>query len=178
VADYVAVNFSSPNTPGLRALQGPAMLRELLLPLKEEQARLQDKQGKYTPMAVKIAPDLDEAEIDAMAAVFNEVGIDGVIATNTTLSRKGIEESPIASESGGLSGRPLHEQASKVISTLRQAMDPAIPIIGVGGIMSGEDAREKQLAGASLVQIYTGLIYRGPRLIKEILRCWCESRKV
>ncbi|MGK2913041.1 MAG: quinone-dependent dihydroorotate dehydrogenase [Porticoccaceae bacterium] len=166
-ADYIAVNISSPNTPGLRDLQLGDSLAQLLGQLKDAQRRLADRHARYVPLAVKIAPDLDAGAIVDIAALLIKYAIDGVIATNTTLSRDGIEESSIAGETGGLSGAPLRTRATKVIAVLAKALDGALPIIGVGGIMSGEDAAEKIAAGASLVQIYTGFIYRGPRLVGE-----------
>jgi dihydroorotate dehydrogenase len=166
-ASYVAINISSPNTKGLRDLQAEDALTALLAALKTEQATLAERHGKYTPIAVKIAPDLEHAAIEGIARLLVAHRIDGVIATNTTVSRAAIRGNPRADETGGLSGRPLREQATRVIRQLAKALDGALPIIGVGGILSGADAREKIDAGATLVQLYTGLIYRGPRLVSE-----------
>ena len=166
-ADYIAVNISSPNTPGLRDLQHAEQLSELLATLKQTQARLADEQGRYVPLALKIAPDLDDEQIVDMARQLIKHGIDGVIATNTTLSREPIKHSPLASEQGGLSGWPVRERATEVVEKLAKELDGALPIIGVGGIISGGDACDKINAGASLVQVYTGFIYRGPALIAE-----------
>lgn len=166
-ADYIAVNISSPNTPGLRDLQHAQQLDELLATLKQTQIRLADEQGRYVPLALKIAPDLDDEQITDMARQLIKHGIDGVIATNTTLSREPIKRSPLAGEQGGLSGWPVRERATEVIGKLAKALDGALPIIGVGGIASGADACDKMNAGASLVQVYTGFIYRGPALITE-----------
>lgn len=166
-ADYIAVNISSPNTPGLRDLQHAEQLDELLATLKQTQTRLAEEQGRYVPLALKIAPDLDEEQIIDMARQLIKHGIDGVIATNTTLSRELVKRSPLAGEQGGLSGWPVRERATQVIGKLATALDGALPIIGVGGIASGTDACDKINAGASLVQVYTGFIYRGPALITE-----------
>ncbi|MDF1832387.1 MAG: quinone-dependent dihydroorotate dehydrogenase [Porticoccaceae bacterium] len=166
-ADYIAVNISSPNTPGLRDLQHAQQLDELLATLKQTQTRLADEQGRYVPVALKIAPDLDDEQITDMARQLIKRGIDGVIATNTTLSREPIKRSPLAGEQGGLSGWPVRERATEVIGKLAKALDGVLPIIGVGGIASGADACDKMNAGANLVQVYTGFIYRGPGLITE-----------
>ena len=169
-ASYVTVNISSPNTKGLRDLQVADVLASLLARLKREQASLADRHGKYTPIAVKIAPDLDAAAIDAIARLLVEQRIDGVIATNTTVSRSAVQGLRNADESGGLSGRPLRAASTEVVRRLARALDGALPIIGAGGIMSGNDALEKIEAGATLVQIYTGLVYRGPELVAECAR--------
>jgi dihydroorotate dehydrogenase len=166
-ADYVTINISSPNTAGLRDLQADAVLASLLGVLKREQEALAQKHGRYVPVAVKIAPDLTDAAIRDIAHLLALHRCDGVIATNTTVAREAVAGLPHAEEAGGLSGAPLRERATAVIRTLAIALDGALPIIGVGGILSGEDAREKIAAGASLVQIYTGLIYRGPALVEE-----------
>lgn len=168
-ASYVTVNISSPNTPGLRDLQYGETLDRLLEALKEEQLRLATEHGRYVPLAVKIAPDLSDDDISTVARAFIGHEIDGVIATNTTFSRKGVEGLPHADEAGGLSGAPLMPHATEVVRLLHQALEGRLPIIAVGGIMSGGDARTKIEAGADLVQIYTGLIYRGPALIREIV---------
>ena len=172
-ADYIVVNISSPNTPNLRQLQNAEELDHLLRILKLSQQKLADEHGKYTPLAVKIAPDLEDAQIDSIAAALMRHRIDGVIATNTTLSRAGIEALPHSSERGGLSGAPLAGRATAVIRRLHIVLRGSLPIIGVGGIMSPKDAKEKIEAGASLVQIYSGLIYRGPRLVREIAHALC-----
>jgi len=166
-ASYVAVNVSSPNTKGLRDLQAEDALAGLLAALKTEQAKLADTHGKYTPIAVKIAPDLEPPAIEGVARLLAKQGIDGVIATNTTIARTAVEGQPHADEAGGLSGRPLRAQSTAVVRVLAHALDGALPIIGVGGIHTGADAREKIDAGATLVQLYTGLVYRGPQLVAE-----------
>ncbi len=167
-ASYVTVNISSPNTSGLRALQDVSALSPLLAALKAEQAKLSQKHGKYTPLAVKIAPDLSAKDVGRIARTLLEQHVDGVIATNTTTDHGTVEDLPHGNETGGLSGAPLREKSTAAIRALAHALDGALPIIGVGGIMSGEDAQEKIAAGATLVQIYTGLIYRGPQLVVEI----------
>ncbi len=166
-ADYVAVNISSPNTAGLRELQAEDALASLLRVLKQEQKELAQKHGRRVPVVVKIAPDLTDDALRGIARLLALHRCDGVIATNTTISRDGVTGLRHAGELGGLSGAPLRERSTEVIRKLARALDGAVPIIGVGGILSGEDAREKVAAGASLVQIYTGLIYRGPALIAE-----------
>jgi dihydroorotate dehydrogenase len=173
-ASYVAVNVSSPNTKGLRDLQAEEALAALLASLKAEQAKLAQKHGKYTPLALKIAPDLEPAAIEGIARLLVAHEVDGVIATNTTVSRAGVSKLPHGGEAGGLSGRPLRERSTAVVRALAKALDGAVPIIGVGGVMSGADAKEKIDAGASLVQIYTGLIYRGPELVAECARATAE----
>jgi dihydroorotate dehydrogenase len=167
-ADYIAVNISSPNTPHLRELQNSEELNNLLHALKCSQQKLADEHGKYTPLVIKIAPDLEMRQIDAMAALLMKHEIDGVIATNTTLSRQGVESRPHAEEAGGLSGAPLRERATAVVRRLHEVLGDALPIIAAGGIVCAADAKEKIDAGASLVQIYSGLIYKGPRLVSEI----------
>jgi dihydroorotate dehydrogenase len=173
-AGYVAVNISSPNTPGLRSLQNGAELRALLGALKKEQAALADRHGLYVPLAVKIAPDLNNEQVDEIAHLLVRQRMDAVIATNTTVSRVGTDGIAHAGEAGGLSGVPLRGPSTKVIRRLAKALDGALPIVGVGGIMSAHDAREKMAAGASLVQVYTGLIYRGPGLVAEIAGALAE----
>jgi len=168
-ATYITVNISSPNTPGLRSLQYGNALNELLSALKVEQEKLAKQYDKYVPIAVKIAPDLTEEEVNSIATCLIENNIDGVIATNTTLSRDGVEQLEHGGEQGGLSGAPVKDKSTTVISILSKALDKKLPIIGVGGIASSRDANEKLSAGASLVQIYTGFIYQGPPLIKEIV---------
>ncbi len=176
-ASYVTINISSPNTQNLRQLQAADALDQLLNQLKSEQAKLAQIHGKYVPMVVKIAPDLDDTQIEAIAALLMKHRIDGVIATNTTISRTGIEHLPVAQESGGLSGAPLTQRATIVIQQLHRLLQGAIPIIGVGGIMSADDAQDKLMVGANLIQIYTGLIYRGPDLVKEIARVVCTRHE-
>jgi dihydroorotate dehydrogenase len=167
-ASYVSVNISSPNTAGLRDLQEDAALTALLAALKAEQAELAQRHGKYTPLAVKLAPDLSPEAIRQIARILIAQRCDGVIATNTTVDRSAVEGHAHAGQAGGLSGRPLKDKATAVIRALAAELGGALPIIGVGGIMSGADAREKIAAGATLVQIYTGLIYKGPELVAEI----------
>jgi dihydroorotate dehydrogenase len=169
-ADYVAVNISSPNTPGLRNLQFGAQLSELLTGLKSLQQRLQLQQGRCVPLAVKIAPDMTEEELREVAARVLDSGFDAIIATNTTLSREGVEGVAHAEESGGLSGAPVKSKSTQAIRVLAQALNGRLPIIGVGGIFTGEDALEKLEAGASLVQVYSGFIYEGPKLVSEVAR--------
>lgn len=166
-AGYVAVNISSPNTPNLRQLQEHDALLVLLRSLKAEQQQLADRHGRYVPLVVKIAPDLADEALADMAAILRDQGVDGVIATNTTLDHTAVAHLPHGGEAGGLSGAPLTQRATEVVRRLHQILGAQVPIIGVGGIMSGADAVEKARAGASLVQIYSGFIYRGPRLIKE-----------
>lgn len=166
-ASYVAVNISSPNTKNLRQLQDKAALEGLLSALKQEQAALADAQGKYVPIALKIAPDLTDAQIIEIAELLLRYRMDAVIATNTTLSRDAVTGLPHADEAGGLSGAPVRARSTAVIRRLHAALGNAVPIIGVGGIASGADAKEKIEAGASLVQVYSGLIYRGPDLVRE-----------
>lgn len=168
-ADYVTVNISSPNTPGLRQLQHGEELENMLASLKIEQSKLADKQGRYVPLVLKIAPDLSNEELRGIADKLVAHQWDAVIATNTTFSRQGVEHLPLAQETGGLSGAPLFEAASEVVRELAAHLNGALPIIAAGGIMNGAQARAKIDAGASLVQIYSGLIYRGPALVAEIL---------
>ncbi|MGV6806811.1 MAG: quinone-dependent dihydroorotate dehydrogenase [bacterium] len=166
-ADYITVNISSPNTPGLRDLQSEENLRQLLTPLMARKAELESESGRRVPLAVKIAPDMNVQNLQPMVDILVDQKVDAVIATNTTVSRTGIESHPFAGEAGGLSGAPLRELSTQIIAGLSEALQGALPIIGVGGICSGEDAAEKIKAGASLVQIYTGFIYRGPELVRE-----------
>lgn len=168
-ASYVAVNISSPNTPGLRELQNAAELDQLLAALKSEQKALAKAIGRYVPIAVKISPDLSPGQVEAIAGLLLKHEMDGAIATNTTLSREGAEGSPVAAEAGGLSGAPLRERSTAVLRQLCEALGGGLPVIGVGGILSGRDALEKLEAGASLVQLYTGLVYRGPELVREVV---------
>ena len=169
-ASYVTVNVSSPNTKDLRQLQGADELGALAGKLKTEQLRLADAHGRYVPLALKIAPDLDDAQLAAIATCLLKHKLDGVIATNTTVSRAAVKGLRHAEESGGLSGAPLRDASTAIIRKLARLLDGKLPIIGAGGVMNADAAREKLAAGASLVQIYTGFIYRGPELIGEILR--------
>jgi dihydroorotate dehydrogenase len=169
-ASYVTVNISSPNTQGLRSLQLGDDFQALLAALKAEQTALASQHGRYVPLAVKLAPDLADDELAAIAGKLIEHGIDGVIATNTTLSRAGVEQLAHADEAGGLSGAPLTRRSTQAISVLAASLAGRLPVIGVGGVLNGADAKAKIAAGASLVQIYTGLIYRGPELIAEAAR--------
>ncbi|OBU29243.1 quinone-dependent dihydroorotate dehydrogenase [Photobacterium kishitanii] len=168
-AGYIAVNISSPNTPGLRSLQYGEALDDLLSQLKQKQTELAEKHGKYVPLALKIAPDLDDQEIVQVCESLIRNNIDGVIGTNTTLDRTLVEGMDHCDEMGGLSGRPLQNKSTEVIRKMAIALDGALPIIGVGGIDSAMAAREKMQAGAQLVQVYTGFIYHGPRLVKDIV---------
>ncbi|WP_028108452.1 quinone-dependent dihydroorotate dehydrogenase [Ferrimonas futtsuensis] len=168
VADYIAVNISSPNTPGLRSLQYGAMLDDLLGSLKERQEALAKQYGRYVPIALKIAPDLSDEELKQICDALIKFKFDGVIATNTTLDRDAVKHLPEHVETGGLSGAPLTQRATEVIAKTAEYLDGAMPIIGVGGIGSGQDAMDKIDAGAKIVQIYTGFIYEGPELIKSI----------
>jgi len=169
-ADYVTVNISSPNTKNLRALQSDEALDALLSALQSRRGKLARQSGRRVPMFVKIAPDLDEAQVGVIAAALKKNRIDGVIATNTTIARDAVKGMPHGEETGGLSGRPVFEASNRVIGQLRAALGKDYPIIGVGGVMSGADARAKIDAGADLVQIYTGLIYKGPALVTEAAR--------
>jgi len=167
LADYITVNISSPNTAGLRELQEEQQLRQLVGTLREAQEKLGAQHGKRVPMLVKIAPDLSDDDIDACARVLSDLQVDGVVATNTTTDRLPVEHHPLAREAGGLSGAPLYGKSTAVLRRLRARLDVNIPIVGVGGILSGADAAGKITAGAQLVQFYTGLIYRGPDLVAE-----------
>ncbi len=168
LADYLTINLSSPNTKQLRELQRGDSFEQLVMILKREQTRLADQHGKYTPLAIKIAPDLSKQEIQDIAAACMTHKIDCIIATNTTTHREMLADHPLSHETGGLSGPPVKSASNQVIQTLANILQGEIPIIGVGGINCAEDAVEKIQMGANLVQIYTGLIYQGPRLIKEI----------
>jgi dihydroorotate dehydrogenase len=169
-ADYVTVNVSSPNTKDLRSLQGDAALDALLAALVARRGELAAEHKRRVPMFVKVAPDLEPKQIDAIAEGLLRHGIDGVVATNTTIARDGVAGGRHADEAGGLSGAPLRERSDRVIARLRRALGAAVPIIGVGGVMSADDARAKRAAGADLVQLYTGFIYRGPALVSEAAR--------
>ena len=166
-ADYVTVNISSPNTQNLRALQSDAALDSLLESIAERREWLAARHGKRVPIFVKIAPDLDPPQIEVIAATLKRHAMDGVVATNTTLSREAVKGLRHADEAGGLSGGPVLQASNRVISELRAALGKGFPIIGVGGVMSASDAVSKIKAGADVVQIYTGLIYRGPALVNE-----------
>lgn len=168
-ADYITINISSPNTPGLRDLQFGEALNALLAELKETQLRLQREHARYVPLAVKVAPDLSEQDVAQLASAFARYELDAVIATNTTMSRDAVAGLLHADEAGGLSGAPLTNASTEIVRQFRQALPGDIPIIAAGGIMSAEDALAKIDAGAALLQIYSGLIYQGPSLIKDIV---------
>jgi dihydroorotate dehydrogenase len=170
IASYITVNISSPNTQHLRSLQSEEMLRSLLHDLSEERKKLSDQYGVHKPLFLKIAPDLDQGDIDLIADLLVEFGIDAVIATNTTISREAVKGMQHGEEVGGLSGAPVRAASNQVIKTLKARLGNTLPIIGVGGILSGADAREKVIAGASLIQLYSGLIYRGPELVNECVK--------
>jgi dihydroorotate dehydrogenase len=167
VASYITVNISSPNTQNLRALQGEDMLRSLLQSLHIAREALSDRFGIRKPLFLKIAPDLEQNDIKLIADLLVEFKIDAIIATNTTIARDAVQELEFGKEAGGLSGAPVRQVSTEVVRSLKEYLGDAIPIVGVGGIMTGKDAQEKLTAGASLVQIYSGLIYRGPKLISE-----------
>jgi len=169
-ADYVTINISSPNTQGLRDLQHEAALRRLLHRLKDTQQGLAARMHRHVPLVLKIAPDLSDQQIDDIARTVREIGIEGVIATNTTLDRQAVADHALAEERGGLSGAPLLARSNHVIRVLRAALGPDTTIIGVGGVLEGKDAVSKLHAGADLVQIYSGLIYRGPALVADAVR--------
>ncbi|OWW18581.1 quinone-dependent dihydroorotate dehydrogenase [Noviherbaspirillum denitrificans] len=175
-ASYVTVNISSPNTKNLRQLQGGSELDALLSQLKDAQQRLADKHKRYVPIALKIAPDVDGEQVKSIASALLQHKMDAVIATNTTITRDAVKGMPHAEETGGLSGAPVFEMSNTVIRALKAELGDALPIIGVGGILSGENAQAKMAAGASLVQLYTGLIYRGPALVKECAAALRKSR--
>ncbi|MBB1603258.1 quinone-dependent dihydroorotate dehydrogenase [Variovorax sp. UMC13] len=167
-ADYVTINISSPNTANLRSLQSDEALDALLGALVARRAELAQQHGRRVPMFLKIAPDLDDAQVTVIAATLQRHGVDGVIASNTTLSRAAVAGLPHAEEAGGLSGAPVREASNRVIAQLRAALGTGYPIIGVGGVLHGADAQAKLAAGADVVQVYTGLIYRGPALVREV----------
>jgi len=175
--DYVSLNVSSPNTAGLRDLQDAETLGALLSRIGKKREKLRDRHGRNVALALKIAPDLDDDAIRSIADIVRRERIDGVIATNTTVSRADVEQYRNGVQAGGLSGAPLRERSTRVIRTLAAALGGEIPIIGVGGILSGADAVEKLEAGATLVQIYTGLIYRGPRLVTECISACREKSR-
>jgi dihydroorotate dehydrogenase len=168
-ASYVTVNISSPNTANLRQLQGESELDALLGALKSRQTSLADQHGRYVPLALKIAPDLDDAQIANIADALRRHRIDGVIATNTTIGREGVQNLPHAQETGGLSGAPVFEKSTDVVRKLATALANELPIIGVGGITDAARAEAKISAGATLIQVYTGMIYRGPELVSECI---------
>ena len=169
-SSYITINISSPNTKNLRALQEKEALSSLLKTLKLEQTKLAEKHGKYVPITLKIAPDLDESQVIKIADLLMQHKIDGVIATNTTLAREPVKGMKHGNEAGGLSGAPVRNLSNLVIQQLSKQLQGAVPIIGVGGILSGADAVEKIAAGASLVQVYSGLIYAGPKLVHDICK--------
>jgi dihydroorotate dehydrogenase len=173
-ASYITINISSPNTPGLRDLQYGESLSQLLGALKQEQATLEKIHGRYVPLAVKIAPDMDDEQLQGVAHCVLEQQMDGVIATNTTLSREDVAGLEFGDEAGGLSGAPVKHKSTQTIADLYAILGEQVPIIGVGGISSGEDALEKLAAGAKLVQLYSGFIYQGPGLVKQCVDA-CRS---
>ncbi|HEY0333509.1 MAG TPA: quinone-dependent dihydroorotate dehydrogenase [Stenotrophomonas sp.] len=177
LADYITVNISSPNTAGLRELQEEQALRQLVSELRETQEQLASRHGKRVPMLVKVAPDLSDRDIDAAARVLSDLAVDGVIATNTTVSRTLVDHHRLAGEAGGLSGAPLLGQSTLVLRRLRSRLPEAIPLIGVGGIASGADAVAKMAAGAGLVQFYSGLVFRGPALVGECVEAIRRRRE-
>lgn len=176
-ADYVTINISSPNTKNLRTLQAADQFGPLLSALRREKEQLDARYARQVPLVIKIAPDLTEESVSGIARVLVEEGMDGVIATNTTLSRDGVSGLPSAEETGGLSGRPVREASTRVVRQLRATLPKGFPIIGVGGIDSAASALEKTQAGADLVQVYTGFIYKGPALIAEISRSLAEESR-
>ncbi len=175
-ADYITVNISSPNTSNLRTLQSDAALDALLGKLMQRKSALAKRAGITKPMFLKIAPDLDESQVLTIAAALRDHEVEGVIASNTTLSRDTVKGMQHADEQGGLSGAPVREASNRVITLLRQALGPRYPIIGVGGVMGAADAVAKRKAGADLVQIYTGLIYQGPALVREAALAMAKKR--
>ena len=175
-ADYVTVNISSPNTKNLRARQSDDALDALLAAVQQRKTVLARQHGRSVPIFVKIAPDLDETQVDAIAAILQRHGIDGVIATNTTIARDAVKSLPHGDETGGLSGAPVFAASNRVIAQLRAALGSAYPIIGVGGVLSAADAQAKIAAGANLVQVYTGFIYKGPALITDAARALKAAR--
>ena len=170
VADYIAINISSPNTKNLRQLQGESELDNLLKQLTDARERLTQQHARYVPLALKIAPDIDDEQTVHIADALLRHQIDGVIATNTTISREAVKHLKNGLETGGLSGAPVKDASTHVIQELKKALGDAIPIIGVGGILTGEDAQEKIEAGASLVQVLTGMIYSGPGLVRNCIQ--------
>ncbi|MHC1672534.1 quinone-dependent dihydroorotate dehydrogenase [Stenotrophomonas maltophilia] len=177
LADYITVNISSPNTAGLRELQEETALRQLVSQLRDRQEDLAARHGRRVPMLVKVAPDLSDRDIDAAARVLGELQVDGVIATNTTIDHSKVAGDPLANESGGLSGAPVLEQSTLVLRRLRSRLPESVPLVGVGGILSGADAVAKMAAGAALVQCYSGLIFRGPALVSECVEAIRRRRE-
>ena len=169
VADYVTVNVSSPNTAGLRSLQDVDHLVPLLTGILEESRVLERRHSRRVPLLVKLSPDLTEAELRKSATAAASVPVAGIIATNTTITRESVSGHPVGSESGGLSGRPLFAKSCAAVRVLRETVGPSLPIIGVGGVASAADARQLRQAGADLIQLYTGMIYQGPRLVRELV---------
>ena len=177
LADYITVNISSPNTAGLRELQEAETLRRFIGELREVQEELGGVHGHRVPMLIKIAPDLSDEDMDAMASVLNAARVDGVVIGNTTIDRSAIAEHRLADETGGLSGQPLYAKSTTTLRKMRLRLDDTIPLVGVGGILSGADAAGKVAAGATLVQFYTGMIYRGPELISECINAIKRRRE-
>jgi dihydroorotate dehydrogenase len=175
LADYVTLNISSPNTENLRSLQSDEALDQLLAAIRARREELAAQHSRRVPIFLKIAPDLQAAQIDAIAQALTRHGMDGVIATNTTLARDTVQGLPHSQEAGGLSGAPVREMSNRVIAGLRAALGPGFPIIGVGGILSGADAAEKLRAGATAVQLCTGFIYQGPALVREAAQALAQS---
>jgi dihydroorotate dehydrogenase len=170
LASFFTVNVSSPNTPGLRDLQGEGALDDLMARVLDARDAATEKHGRKVPVLLKIAPDVTEPDLDSFARVIEARNPDGLVATNTTLSRAGVSDPSVVGEAGGLSGAPLFERATIVLAKMRQRLEPSMPIIGVGGIGSGDQAYEKIRAGASLVELYTGLIYGGFELVTDMQR--------
>ena len=179
VADYVTINFSCPNVPNLCELAKAESAADLLASLKSEQANLSQDTGRYVPIVMKVSPDMSESQIRELAHVFQDCQLDGLICTNTTTSREGVEGHPAAKESGGLSGAPLYNRANETLEAFAKALEGRIPIIGVGGITKPEDAVAKIRVGASLVQLYSGFIYKGPNLVRasaKAIKAYCSSK--
>ena len=176
VADYIAVNLSSPNTPGLRDLQASEPTAKLLAALQNERESLSKKYNRHVPIAFKVAPDLEEAHIKSLGQVFRQGGLDALIATNTTIEREAIKGHLHANEAGGLSGQPVTTRSTQVIAAFHEQLGKEVPIIGVGGIMNADDGIAKLKAGATLLQLYTGFIYQGPKLIHEIVSSLADKK--
>ena len=175
--DYVTLNVSSPNTAGLRDLQNAEVLSRLIQKVKARREQLRDRHGRDVALALKIAPDLDETEVRGIATVARRERIDGIVATNTTVSRESVAHLPHGQEQGGLSGAPVREASTRVIRILANELKGELPVIGVGGILSGDDAVDKIHAGATLVQVYSGLIYRGPALVNECVEAIRDAKE-
>lgn len=175
VADYVAINFSCPNVPNLQDLAKADSAADLLSLMKSEQANLTNDTGRYVPLVMKVSPDMSEAQIRDLAHVFQDCQLDGLICTNTTTTRDGVEASPHASQSGGMSGKPLYDRANETLEAFAKELQGSIPIIGVGGITTADDAVRKIKAGASLVQLYSGFVYNGPPLVHAAARAIKEQ---